>query len=192
MLLSVVFPAPVWYNGIREGGENPMSIFSVITSVLALLFSLYGIISAQIEKHKNLWIRIDGVFPKHCPTERNGRFVDTIMIRYTVFNKSQMPIAITRMQLIAGKEKEDAEPRQHLAEHSEYKQNDRTYAEVTVKSDVLPIRLDCLGATSGYLAFLIPPDILSGHETTVTFEICTNRGKAIQKTFVLHEDTRLR
>ena len=169
-----------------------MSIFSVITSVLALLFSLYGIVSAQIEKHKNLWIRIDGVFPKHCPTERNGRFVDIIMVQYAVFNKSQMPIAITRMQLIAGEEKQDAEPRQHLAEHSEYRKKDRIYAEVTVKSDVLPIRLDCLGATSGYLAFLIPPDILSGHETTVTFEICTNRGKAIQKTFVLHEDTRLR
>lgn len=169
-----------------------MSIFSVVTSVLALLFSLYGIISAQIEKHKNLWIRIDGVFPQHCPTERNGKSVDTIMVRYMVFNKSQMPIAITRMRLITDKEKQDAEPRQHLAEHSTHRQNDETYAEVIVKSDVLPIRLECLGATSGYLAFLMPPDIPSGHETTVTFEICTNRGKAVQKTFVLHEDTRLR
>ena len=138
-----------------------MSIFSVVTSVLALLFSLYGIISAQIEKHKNLWIRIDGVFPQHC-------------------------------RLITDKEKQDAEPRQHLAEYSTHRQNDETYAEVIVNSDVLPIRLDCLGATSGYLAFLMPPDILSGHETTVTFEICTNRGKAVQKTFVLHEDTQLR
>lgn len=169
-----------------------MVIFSVITSVLALLFSLYSIISEQIEKHKNLWIRIDGIFPKHCPISRNGRSVDTIMIRYTVYNKSQMPIAITRMQLIAGSEKQDAEPRQYLAERSEYKKNNIIYAEVTVMSDVLPIRVDCLGAASGYLAFLIPPDILSGHETTATFEICTNRGRAIQKTFALHEDTRLR
>lgn len=169
-----------------------MSIFSVITSVLALIFSLYGIISAQIEKHKNLWIRIDGVFPQHCPIERNGRIVDTIMVRYMIFNKSQMPIAITRMQLIAGEEKQDAEPRQLLVEHFTHRQNDKTYAEVIVKSDVLPIHLDCLGAASGYLAFLIPPDILSDHETTATFEICTNRGRAIQKTFILHEDTQLR
>ena len=97
-----------------------------------------------------------------------------------------------QMRLITDKGKQDAEPRQHLAEHSTHRQNGETYAEVIVNSDVLPIRLDCLGAASGYLAFLIPPDILSGHETTATFEICTNRGKAVQKTFVLHEDTRLR
>ena len=169
-----------------------MGFFSIVTSAIALLISLYTIISTKIEKHKNLWIRIDGIYPKHRPMQYNGKIVDVIMVRYTVFNKSQMPISITRVRFVASEEKQDAEPRQHLVEHSVYKQNDRTYAEVIVKSDILPIRLDCLGATSGYLAFLIPPDILSDHETTATFEICTNRGKAIQKTFVLHEDTRLR
>lgn len=50
---------------------------------------------------------------------------------------------------------------------------------------LLPINLSSLEAFSGYLAFLVPRDTVSEQEKYLTFEICTNRGKAFQKTFLL-------
>lgn len=53
------------------------------------------------------------------------------------------------------------------------------------------VNLGSLASHSGFLGFVIPQDMKLENDKCLTFEICTNRGRAIQKTFALYEDCRL-
>ncbi len=71
------------------------------------------------------------------------------------------------------------------------KNNKEVLDSYNVSSIHTPINLSALSAVSGYFVFLIPQDSLSENDKYLTFRICTSRGKAVQKTFELSQDSQI-
>lgn len=112
-----------------------------------------------------------------------------LLIHYRFDNSSQLAIAITKIQILIDNNAYECDIRKNIAEKYERKRGSQLVCENITYTDILPINIPPLASCSGYLGFVIPPDIMSTHEKALTFRICTNRGRAIQKTFALHEDT---
>lgn len=168
-----------------------MKIFTGIAAIFAFVISISNFISSIWAKRKRISIMFDGMYISDYKIEVGSGMKVIAKIRYSVSNLSQLPISITRIRLIVRGQYIESEPRPYIAEEFIDSRAGVSYNHDIIKTTVLPIRLDSLGAHFGYLAFLIPPDMLSGHETALNFEICTNRGKAIQKSFSLHEENLL-
>lgn len=113
---------------------------------------------------------------------------DIVMVRLQIDNLSQLPISITRIQLLRNEKSFDSYHYRQKAAEFKTVAGDRIISEDSTYTTVLPINLSPLGAYSGFLAFVVPRDTLPRHEKSLTFRICTNRGRAIQKTFELHEE----
>lgn len=114
-----------------------------------------------------------------------------LLIHYRIDNASQLPISVTRIRIVLNGSKYDCSTRKLLAEEQSYKKNAECLYEDVSTTDVLPVNLGSLASHSGFLGFVIPQDMKLENDKCLTFEICTNRGKAIQKTFALYEDCQL-
>ena len=168
-----------------------MKIFTGIAAIFAFVISISNFIGSIRSKRKRISIMFDGVYISDYKIEVGSGIKVIAKIRYSISNLSQLPISITRIRLIVRCQYIECEPRPYIAEEIRDSRNGVQYNHDIIKTTVLPICLDSLGAKFGYLAFLVPPDMLSGHETVLNFEICTNRGKAVQKSFSLHEENLL-
>lgn len=84
----------------------------------------------------------------------------------------------------------DADTMPHVAESSKYTVGKQVVSEHVTRTTVLPIQLSALGADSGYLAFYVPKGAMSGNETSLKFQICTNRGNPVEAEFQLQEEKR--
>lgn len=122
---------------------------------------------------------------------RNYHDKQLLLIRYRLDNNSQLPISITRMQILFNRKKYDCDNREHVAEEYSYKKAGQLVYESTVTTDILPVNLSSLASHTGFLGFVIPPDTIPENEKSLTFRICTNRGGAIRKTFLLCKDVRV-
>ena len=158
-----------------------------ITGILGFIISIINFAYFFVIRRKKLNIRFGdiGVREYYSPN-------DILKVHFSFENKSQLPISVTRIQLIINEQLYDCYRIPVVIEEVIRKRNNEVYDKDTLKSVHTPVNLSPLNAESGFFAFLIPRGILSNDETALTFRICTNRGKAIQKTFVLHEDTLIR
>lgn len=168
-----------------------MKIFTGIAAIAAFCVSVYNFIVSFNSSRKRVLMRFDGIYANTSAINFKGVRCKIVKIHYSFANKSQLPIAVTRIRLIIDGEYYDSEPRPYIVERFTNSMNGELYNQDIIKSTILPIHLDALGAQSGYLAFLIPQGMMSENETTLNFEICTNRGKAVQMTFLLHEEHQL-
>lgn len=116
---------------------------------------------------------------------------ELLIIQFKIANLSQIPISITRIQILVNETLFESESRPHIAEEFTWSYGDKPYHNVVIESKTLPININSLGAESGYIAFVVPRDKISNYEKVLNFRICTNRGRAVQKTFLLHEDIRV-
>lgn len=166
-----------------------LSIFSIIGNIIGILgfiISIINFIYYFLIRRKKLNIRFETMATRKYFDSKNVAIVKCIFE-----NQSQLPISITRIQLIINNELYDCENLPVIAEKITRKQNNEVYDEDIIKTNSTPINLMALSAFSGYFAFAIPKDTLSNSDKSLTFQICTNRGKAVQKTFVLNEDVLL-
>mgnify|MGYP003420370352 CR=1 FL=1 len=163
----------------------------LIISIISLILSLGIYIGKAIENYKNVWFRFNKFSIKQNVVNTYCETLNLVIIPFMVINKSNKPVSITRVQLVLNDLKYDAEQCQYTVGESIYRKGNEICEHIIVKSDVLPLYLEPLGAKSGYFAFLIPQGKLSTDETVLNFQICTNRGKAVQKSFALCEDVRL-
>lgn len=160
---------------------------SEILGIAGFIISLINFAYFFIIRRKNIVVNFGSYGIKNY--FKNQKMLS---IHYRFDNNSQLSTAITRIQLIIDNKKYDCDNMSIIATKYSYKEGNETVYRHFTKTDILPINLLPLESRSGYLGFVIPRDILSNVEKVLTFRICTNRGKAVQKTFVLHEDTRLR
>lgn len=167
--------------------DDIWEIISGILGILGFVGSVINLIYTFVINRKKLNLWIGGYGVKHY---FNGDEFATV--RYRIDNLSQAPITITRIKLVVDGKAYDSYFVPELADKREIKQGDEiTYCQ-TIATDVVPINLDSLASKGGFLGFAIPRGILSNGQTNLTFEICTNRGKAIQKKTTLNEDTLFR
>ena len=152
-------------------------------AIIGLVISTINFIYFFAVRKKKLMINFGDIGIKNYIRNSN-----ILLTHYRFDNCSQLSISITRIQLIINNIRYDCDIRKHIAEKMEYSKNKDVYHKIISETDVLPINLLPLASQSGFLGFVIPPNSLSKDEKALTFRICTNRGKAIQKTFVLHED----
>ncbi len=162
-----------------------MSLIVDIIGIVGFLISLINVIYCIICNRKKLVFNF-GNYGVESHIKNQKLFI----IYYRVDNLSQKPISITRIQLSINDSLFESEPRPHKAEEQFWSKGDRVYHEIITDTKVLPINLDSLASESGYIAFAIPQDISLTPEKSLTFRICTNRGRAFQKTFLPHEDMR--
>ncbi len=164
-----------------------MNVFDVvgnITGIVAFVISAINFGYFFIIRRKKLNVRFDEmtVVPHFSKME-------CLKVRYIFENQSQLPISITRMQLLLDGNYIDCERLPYLAEEIKHSVGDKVKYHEIIKTNSVPFAISSLGAVSGFFAFAIPQGTLSKNEKALTFRICTNRGKAVQKTFVLREDT---
>lgn len=166
-----------------------MTIITFTSALTGLVFSIFNFISAHRSKRKKLTVCFGVMEVKDYVIDVFNK--NPLHIYFQFENRSELPISITRIRVLANSEWYDSEARNYLIEETSYKVGKSTIKEKYIWNTILPVNLPSLGAVSGYLVFLIPPDTLSNNETVLTFEISTNRGKAVRKTLSLYEACRL-
>lgn len=172
-----------------------MNIFTGVASIIALIISITDFIYLYYTKKKRITVYFGKtVISKYTISipDLDGieKEMSIFKIRFRIDNRSQLPISITKIGILIDGIRYDSETRPYLTEIQQYKTGNKTEDKVVLHTEVLPIYLDSLASRSGYLAFLIPPNTLSGHETALNFQICTTRGKAIESTLTLHVEHR--
>lgn len=162
------------------------SNITFLIAIIGLIISLINLSYFFISRKRKLTINFDayGVKPHY---DKNN----LLLVHYRFDNNSQLSISFTRIQVILNHQRYDCSIRKLIAE--EFRRTNAgkvTYEDITT-TDILPINIAPLASHSGFLGFVIPQDIRLINETALTFRICTNRGKAIQKTFELFEDVQV-
>lgn len=162
-------------------------IISGILGILGFIISLINLIHYFAIRRVNL----DIAFLKYSVNDYTfGN--DRIFVQYRIDNKSQLPIAITDIQLII-------DGKSYLTDylpHEIFSYCKRSKGEIVEHlpkyNDKLPINLNSLSFRSDFLAFVVPRGILKEGEKDLTFQIRTNRHMEVQKTFALNESATLR
>lgn len=162
------------------------SIVSVL-GIIGFIFSLINFVYFFIIRKKHLIIKFGEYGIRNFRDDKKLLIID-----YRFDNASQLPISITNVQILIDNKFFDCYNRKTLAEEMVRKSNGIIIGRNISYTDKMPINLNSLASQSGFLAFPIPQDKLSVGEKSLNFRICTNRGKAIQKTFVLHAETKCR
>lgn len=159
-----------------------MEILKIVGSfagILGFIISLINIIYFFAIRRKNLYIR----FGKMGVTKASS--MDLLKVQYSFENSSQLPISVTRVQLLVNDKYYDCYDLPMIIEKAERARNGEIYDRDYIKSKSVPVNLLPLQADSGYFVFLIPRGTVSNSCQHLSFRICTNRGSAIEKTFEL-------
>lgn len=157
-----------------------------ITGIIAFVISLVNFIYFFVIRKRKLYARFSRIAV--CDNFRNTKL---LKVEFSFVNKSQLPISITRISLKVENKYYDPSSLPRVIEEYTSRHGKEINAHYVTKSEYTPVNLPALGAHSGYFAFELPQGILSGDEKSLTFRVCTNRGRAVQKTFALNEDRRV-
>lgn len=160
-----------------------MLLFQIISAILGILGFIMSLLNA-IYFFRSHRIAINMYIDKYVLKSFSNE-EQAVCPLFLIENMSQLPISITRIRLIFNSKKYDAFRLRRIMQQVINKSNNEIYDRQIEYTNLLPINLSSLEAFSGYLAFLVPRDTVSEQEKYLTFEICTNRGKAFQKTFLL-------
>lgn len=166
--------------------NNWFDMLGNISGIVAFVISVVNFMYFFVIRKKKLYVRFGKI-----GVSDNFQNTSLLKVHYSFVNKSQLPISITRIRVVINNEFYDLDTLPRIVEQYTKKQGNEIIDRYTAKSEYTPINLASLGAHSGFFAFVIPQDSLSGSEKALTFQICTNRGKAVQKTFSLNVDTRV-
>ena len=174
---------------------NIMNIFTGVSAIIALIISITNFAYLYYTKKKKITVYFGKtVLSKYTigvpDSNGNEKEMHIFKMHFRIDNRSQLPISITQIRILIDGVQYDSEPRPYMAETFCEKTGKEIQDKGVIRTEVLPIYLNSLASHSGYLAFLIPPNTLSGHETTLNFQICTTRGKAIENTLALHVEHR--
>ena len=157
-------------------------IISGVLGILGFIISSVNLFFFFIARKKKLSVCV-----KRYNINKDYSDLLTAHIRFD--NLSEMPVSITQVRLKVNDEYFDTSPYPMVAIESKTKCNDKVIHDFTITTHTGVINLNPLESADKYLAFQIPQGSLSTDEKSLSFEICTNRGKKVQKTFVLCEDT---
>ena len=154
---------------------DTVSIFTKenITFVLALIGSVgtnTTWLFSYISNKRNISIR---------PIAYNSK--NNIILFYLFFeNRSRLPISITALSILL-----DGTCYPCRYQPEKVISHQRTVGGKVVNSQDyyninFPVQLSSLGSSSGYVLFVIPPEVLIPDSKTVTFQVSSNRGNAFE------------
>ena len=163
---------------------NIVSIIGCITGILGFIISLINLAYFLLSKRKKINVRFGKMTIRDSYHGKNA-----LIIQYFFENQSQLPVSITRIQFCIDGHSYDCDEIPTIVEQKISSTNGEVYDREVIKSSFPPFNLSSLAAKSGFLLFAIPKDMQLNPDKDLIFRICTNRGKAVQKTFVPHEDS---
>lgn len=157
--------------------SNQLNITTVI-AVAGFIISCATVIYQAVSKRKRLRVRVLSY----------DAYKNVMYLTMLFENLSQLPVSITNILYIEeGEEFNCTSIPVKISESTE-----RCGSEIIERrisySEKMPIQLEPLGAASGIILFEKMPARLKNVPKSLTFLICTNRGKAIQKTLELSPD----
>ncbi len=158
-----------------------------ITGILGFIISVINLVYFFVIRRRKLIVRL-GRFGVCDHSGSNN----LLKVNLCFDNLSQLPISITRIQLVLNNELIDCENIPMIIEEVSRTKSGKIYDQDFIKSTRPPINLSPLQAESVYFAFLIPQDTLSNSDKQMSFRICTNRGKAVEKKLSLNENLKIR
>lgn len=159
-----------------------LEIVSGILGILGFLISVVNLYFFFLTRKKKLSICI-----KQFRVNTDYADMLTVYIRFD--NLSEMPISITQIRLIVDGKYYDVFPCPMIAVEWKSSNNGKILHDYAIATHTDTINLNPLESAYKYLAFQIPRGSVSVDEKSLTFEICTNRGKKVQKSFALCADT---
>lgn len=154
---------------ISEYLFDQLNVTTVI-AVAGFCISLWTSLSSWVAKRKHLRFTI--YFARAVQ--------DTVYFRFGAENLSQLPIAISRVQIKVGDCWFDCTPLPTFVQEHVRRSGKEIISRETVYSSALPIDLGPLGAFKGVLLFEGLPTLPEKRETVVTLRVSTNRGKAFE------------
>lgn len=157
--------------------ENQLNITTVI-SIVGLLVSLFTLGQNLLEKRKKLNIRVLSF----------DAYQDVMFLTVSIENGSQLPIAITNIKYIVNSDEYSCTPIPSKIAEVTTRRGDTILEHQVTYSERMPIQLSALGAFGGVIFFEHLPELPENRPMTLTFEVCTNRGKAIRQTVELPAD----
>ena len=116
----------IWDIIVDAFSSDTIKILTGVSSAIALVLSLVNFFVYQRERMMNLTIRFENVSAKQTGTFYTGEEMRVAKFSYHLSNYSQLPVAITRIEVFINGKNYDTEPRSYLIEHSDYKTNGKT------------------------------------------------------------------
>ncbi len=152
---------------------NLTTVIAIAGLVISSATAIHGLLS----KRKNIRVRVLSL----------DAYKDTMFLTLSFENLSQLPIAITNIQYIGKSGNFNCTPIPTKTSEIATSRGDQVLEHRTTYSERVPIQLTSLGAFSGIILFEKLPEIPETNAKSLSFQIYTNRGKAIQKTLELPE-----
>lgn len=148
-------------------------IFTIDNITLALAtFGSAGTAWNIIQNKK----RIELIHEKTFFNKESG----TLAVELQFINKSRLPIAITDVCFLLDKKPISCEKEPRIA----FSNAHQRFGEVLIKdfyTQSFPLQLGSLGGTSTVLVFELPPKTDIDFSTEKTFQVSSNRGRAVEK-----------
>lgn len=164
-------------NIAMETLKNNMELITFILACIGSVGTISGWIYYWVTTRKNIFVRIIAFHQKN----------ETILSYMAFENKSRLPVSITDISLLI-----DGNPYPCEYMPKKVMSHERTVGGRIVSSQdyyniQLPIELGSLGATSGYVLFVLPKGVRKPDTKVVTLQISSNRGKAMKMTLSLDQ-----
>lgn len=141
------------------------SFLSLLISILALIGGLSSWLYIWYLNRVNFSL---GIYAKLLSSKG-------ILLYLYFANESRLPISLTKISLLHGDDCLYCKPIPELVFQSTSRTGDRVTNEEKHYSLQLPINLDSLSASSGYLYFPLEQGIVLQNANILTFEVQTNR-----------------
>ncbi len=159
--------------------SNANSIFSSlitqdnITFVLACIGSfgtIAGWLYAYLTTRKNISVRVIAYRSK----------LNTALFYMSFENKSHLPISLTALSICIDNVYYPCKYIPQRVTSSQHYIGGKIINTQDYYNIQFPIQLGSLGATSGYVLFVLPKGVYVPHAKNLTVQVSSNRGKAIQ------------
>lgn len=172
---------------VSETINNPIDFWSIIIDIFGILGFVIAAINAIyyfVHNRKKITLHISRY--KYLKNYYEG--LPWAHITFCVENKSQLPIAITRLILCVDGKKYNNDYYSREVFTEKRKINEEIISQHSHYSTMLPVTVPPMGALGIDLLFRLSPSVLSTPEKNLTFEVYTNRGKPFQTTLSLDAD----
>ncbi len=113
---------------------------------------------------------------------------DNLIMYISISNQSASPICIEGLNILFEGNAFPCSQLPTMVFKKESKHGDVVVSSKEYLTIPLPINLSSSAGTSGYLAFDIPQDILQNMPKPLIVQVCTNRGKAVEKKLEYDEE----
>ena len=158
--------------------ENVLALISITAFMMSGLTWVF----AFVNNKKKIKISVIA----HEKRNFNDKFADIFVL--SIENMSKTSIAISQLSLLHKNKLYRLEQQKHMVFNIKNKRNNIVVRERELFSVSFPINLDSLQAISGYFVLMDCQETLVIPAKPLTFQVCSNRGKAFQIELLLDED----